>query len=131
MHRNPLIPAGAAAVIGRLFLGPMRDVICVIQRPSSDIDPGGAPVTGGYGTVDVRDCRIVRSGFGTEGIRGGRAEASADYEARLPVGSDVRDDDRIIVIDLFAGTEAMLEVTGPATIQTHGLELVTPVNVTT
>ena len=126
IQRNPLIPAGAAAVAGR-FLARMRTDTCVIQRPGADVDPGGAPITGGYGTVDVRECRVTPVGAGREAVSGGRAEATADYEIRFPIGVDIRENDRILAL----GSETTYEVVGPPPLQTHGLEIVVPVTVAT
>lgn len=112
---NPLIPAGSVAPIDRL-LARMRTDWCVVRRPSSSVDPGGAPISGGYETVASLDCQVATPGrIPTEAVGGGRFGPEADYEIRLPRWADVRSDD---VIDVNARTLSVVYAPEP----THGFE---------
>jgi hypothetical protein len=124
LQPNPYIPTDAVPDIDEA-LGFMRNAVCTIQRPGTARDAGGAPVSGVYGTVAVRDCRVIRGGTASnEYVLGGRFTGQADYEVRLPRDADVRNNDRILVDDVT------LEVVAPPDVATHGLELIVPVSVT-
>lgn len=95
---NPLVPTGAVATVNRL-LGRMRDDTCVIQRPTSGTDAGGAPISG-YTPVDPDGvpCKVTTPGRApVEAISGGRVVPLVDYEISLPPDTDVRNEDRIVV----------------------------------
>ena len=93
---NPLVPAGGAAVVSRL-LARMRDDTCVIERPTSGTDAGGAPVSG-YTAVASVACKVSAPGRApVEAISGGRVVPLVDYEISLPPDTDVRNEDRIVV----------------------------------
>ena len=93
---NPLIPAGAAATVTRL-LARMRDDTCVIERPTSGTDAGGAPISG-YTTAATVACKVSAPGRApVEAISGGRVVPLVDYEISLPPATDVRNEDRIVV----------------------------------
>lgn len=93
---NPLVPAGGAAVVNRL-LARMRDDTCVIERPSSGTDAGGAPISG-YTAVATVACKVSAPGRApVEAISGGRVVPLVDYEISLPPDTDVRNEDRIVV----------------------------------
>ena len=92
----PFIPAGAAATVNRL-LTRMRDDSCVIQRPTSGTDAGGAPISG-YTTVATVACKVSAPGRApVEAVSGGRVVPLVDYEISLPPDTDVRNEDRIVV----------------------------------
>lgn len=93
---NPLVPAGAVAVIDRT-LGRMRTDVCTVQRRGSTRDAGGALVSA-MGTVAILDCQVTAPGrTATERVTGPRFGVEADYEIRVPRNADVRSGDQILV----------------------------------
>lgn len=93
---HPLIPAGGAAAVDRV-LARTRPDVCTVQKPVATRSPGGAPVAG-YATVAVVDCSVAVPGrTPVEAVAGGRLAAVGDYEVRLPRGTDVKSDFRILV----------------------------------
>lgn len=92
----PLLPSGAVATVNRL-LARMRDDTCVIERPTSGTDAGGAPISG-YTAVATVACKVSAPGRApVEAISGGRVVPLVDYEISLPPDTDVRNEDRIVV----------------------------------
>lgn len=92
----PLIPAGAAATVNRL-LTRLRDDTCVIERPTSGTDAGGAPISG-YTTAATVACKVTAPGRApVEAVSGGRVVPLVDYEISMPPETDVRNEDRIVV----------------------------------
>ena len=79
------------------LLARMRDDTCVIERPSSGTDAGGAPISG-YTAVATVACKVSAPGRApVEAISGGRVVPLVDYEISLPPDTDVRNEDRIVV----------------------------------
>lgn len=92
----PLLPTGAVATVNRL-LARMRDDTCVIERPTSGTDAGGAPISGHTAVATVA-CKVSAPGRApVEAISGGRVVPLVDYEISLPPDTDVRNEDRIVV----------------------------------
>lgn len=117
IHRNPLVPAGAGAVVTRLMTR-MRDDTCVIERPSTSKDATGAP-SGGFTTAATVPCRVTSPGLQpNESVGGSRLAPVLTYEVRLPPETDVRGSDRIQV------NGRTLEVIGDRDAVSHGFELV-------
>jgi head-tail adaptor len=116
LHPNPLVPAGANATINRL-LARMRDDTCVIERPTSGVDAGGAPISG-YTAIAKIACKVAAPGqMPVETISGGRVVSLVDYFISLPPTTDVREDDRIVV------NGRTLSVVADPDAASHGYEL--------
>lgn len=97
LRPNPILPAGAVAAIDRILEG-QRDDLCVIERPSSGVDAGGAPASATFTAVQGVPCQVsAPARVAIEAASGGRFVPEADYEVRLPRETDVRSADRIVV----------------------------------
>ena len=93
---HPALSAGSAAVVSRL-LTKFRNSSCVIQRPTTGTDAGGAPISG-YTTAATVACKVQAPGRSpVEAISGGRVVPLVDYEISMPPDTDVRNEDRIVV----------------------------------
>lgn len=113
---HPALSRGSARNVSRL-LTRFRTDLCVIQRPTSGTDAGGAPV-GGFTAIAVVPCRIQAAGrMPIEAVSGGRVGPVADYELYFDPGIDIRSKDRI------AANGKTMDVVSDFDAQSHGFEL--------
>ena len=116
---HPLIPAGTVATLDRLFTG-LRQDTCVIERPSTSRDAGGAPV----GTMTVTGgfpCTVRRPGrVGTERTAGARFGPDVDYEVLFDREVQVTTDDDLVVMR----TGTRLRVVSVPDAESYGLQMI-------
>lgn len=93
-----LTDAEMNAISDELIAAGVMPDSCVIKRPSTGRDAGGAPLSGGESTVATVACRVGLAGTASvERVMGGRFGPDADYLVALPRGTDVQTDDAIEV----------------------------------
>jgi hypothetical protein len=91
---TPAIDDALMASVSR-DLGVLRSDVCVIRRPLTTRDAGGAPIDGWSSSAPV-DCRVDVAGTRPiERVMGGTFAPDADYLISFPVGTDVDNDDQI------------------------------------
>lgn len=92
---NPALPAGAVATIDRLLVKQRGDT-CIIERPVSGTDAGGAPVSGWEQVGDPEPCKVTAPGrMPMETVSGGRAVPLVDYEVSFYRDVEVHNEWRI------------------------------------